>query len=67
MMPFLVDIFFLGVFLVVGTILIILLKAAIYFLPAIVLAVVVWYLTGSLTLGGLAFAVVAVLCMLKKK
>lgn len=66
-LPFMVDVLLLVVFLIAGVIAIILLKAAIFFLPATILALVGWWFTHSLGAAGLAFAVVAILCIFKKK
>jgi len=64
MLPFLIDLALLVVFLIIGIyVLVFLLKAAIYFLPAIILALGAWFLTSSLTLAGIAFLVVALLCV----
>lgn len=67
MLPFIVELLLLALFLMVGVVVITLLKAAIFFLPAIVLAAVVWYFTRSLAFAGLAFAIVSILCVFKKK
>lgn len=65
--PFMVDLLLLVAFLIVGAIAIILLKAVIFFLPAAILALVVWWFTHSLAFAGLAFACVTILCIFKKK
>jgi len=66
-LPFMVDVLLLVVFLIVGAIAIILLKAVIFFLPATILALVVWWFTHTLAFAGLAFAVVSIFCIFKKK
>lgn len=65
-LPFIVDILLLVVFVIAGAAIIILLQAAIFFLPAIVLALVVWWFTHSLAYAGLAFAIIAILSILKR-
>jgi len=55
------------VFLIIGIIVIaVLIGALIFFLPAIIVAVVVWFLTGSLFLGGIAFLLIAVISVAAK-
>lgn len=66
-LPFMVDLLLLVVFMIVGAIAIILLKAAIFFLPATLLALAVWLFFHSLAFTGLTFAVVAIFCIFKKK
>lgn len=67
MLPFIIELLLLVLFILVGVAVIMLLKAAIFFLPAIVLAAVVWYFTRSLAFAGLAFAIISILCVFKKK
>lgn len=62
-----VDLILLVALLIVGAIVIILFEALIFFLPAIVLALVVWSFTGSLTLAGVAFFAVALISILKRR
>ncbi|MHB1868343.1 MAG: hypothetical protein ACYCPP_05295 [Nitrososphaerales archaeon] len=48
--------------LIIGILIIVLvIGALIIFLPAIIVAAVVWFLTGSLLLAGIAFLIVAVI------
>ena len=58
LLPFVIEVLLLGLFILVGVAVIMLLKAAIFFLPAIILAAVVWWFTRSLAFAGLAFAIV---------
>jgi hypothetical protein len=51
---------------IVGVITVSILKALLFLLPAVLVAVVVWFLTGSLVWGGLAFVFVTILSLLKK-
>jgi hypothetical protein len=53
--------------LVVGVIVIMLIGALIFLLPAAILAVVVWFLTGSMFWAGVVFLVIAVISLLKKR
>ena len=62
-----VDLILLVALLIVGAIVIILFEALIFFLPAIVLALVVWSFTGSLPLAGVAFFAVALISILKRR
>ena len=56
------DIFGGIIFLVIGILIIVLLVSiAIFVLPAIIVAVVVWFLTGSFFYAGIAFLVVALI------
>jgi hypothetical protein len=52
--------------LVVGVIVIMIIGALIFLLPAAILAVVVWFLTGSMFWAGVVFLVIAVISLLKK-
>ncbi len=66
-LPWMFDVLLLGILLLLGTAIIILIEAAIFFLPTTVLAVVVFWFTRSFALAGLAFALVAILSLLKRK
>jgi hypothetical protein len=61
-----VDIVFGFALLVVGIIVIMLIGALIFLLPAAILAVIVWFLTGSMFWAGVVFLVIAVISLLKK-
>jgi len=55
------------IFLVIGVLIIVLLVAtAIVLLPAIIVAVIVWFLTGSFFYAGIAFLVVAIISLAAK-
>ncbi len=49
------------VFLVIGILIIIPVGALIVFLPAVIVSVIVWFLTASLFLAGIAFLIVALI------
>jgi signal transduction histidine kinase len=53
--------------LVIGVIVIMIIGALIFLLPAAILAVVVWFLTGSMFWAGVVFLVIAVISLLKKR
>jgi hypothetical protein len=53
--------------LVVGVIVIMIIGALIFLLPAAILAVVVWFLTGSMFWAGIIFLVIAVISLLRRK
>jgi vacuolar-type H+-ATPase subunit I/STV1 len=61
-----VDIAFGFLLLVAGVIVIMLIGALIFLLPAAILALVVWFLTGSMFWAGVVFLVIAVISLLKK-
>jgi hypothetical protein len=52
--------------LVVGVTVIMIIGALIFLLPAAILAVVVWFLTGSMFWAGVIFLVIAVISLLRK-
>jgi hypothetical protein len=54
-------------FLVVGLLVIMVIGALIFLLPAAILAVVVWFLTGSAFWAGVVFLVIAVISLVKKR
>jgi hypothetical protein len=63
----LIDVAFLLLLLVIGLVIIILLaKVFLFILPAGIIALVVWFLTGSVFWAGVAFLVVALISLLKR-
>jgi hypothetical protein len=61
------DIVLLIIFLVIGILIIILIaEVLIFILPAAIVAFVVWFLTGSLFLAGIAFLIVALISLVKR-
>ncbi len=61
------DLVFLFLLLVIGLVIIILLaKVFLFILPAGIIAVVVWFLTGSVFWAGVAFLVVALFSLLRR-
>jgi hypothetical protein len=60
------DIIALVVLVIIGIIIIMLIRLLIMFIPAVLLALVVWFFTGSLFWAGITFLVVAALSILKK-
>jgi len=56
-----------GVLVLIGVIIIMVVGALLFFLPAAVIAGVVWFLTGNELYAALAFLVVAVLSLTRKK
>jgi hypothetical protein len=52
--------------LVIGVIMITIIGALIFLLPAAILAIVVWFLTGSMFWTGVVFLVIAIISLLKK-
>ena len=56
-----------GVLVLIGVIIIMMVGALLFFLPAAVIAGVVWFLTGNELYAGLAFLAVAVLSLTRKK
>jgi hypothetical protein len=57
------DLFGGVILLIIGILIIVLIvAAAIVLLPAIVVAILVWFLSGSFLYAGIAFLVVAVIC-----
>ena len=57
----------LGVLVLIGAIIIMVAGALLFFLPAAVVAGVVWFLTGKELYAGVAFLVVALLSLTRKK
>jgi len=65
-LPSIIDLALLLLLLVIGIIIIIVIvKILLFILPAAIIAVVVWLLTGSLFWAGVAFVVVALISLLK--
>ncbi len=63
----LIDVAFLLLLLVIGLVIIILLaKVFLFILPAGIIALIVWFLTGSVFWAGVAFLVVALISLLKR-
>ena len=61
-----VDIVALVVLVIIGIIIILLIRLLLMFIPAVLLALVVWFFTGSLFWAGIIFLVIAALSILKK-
>lgn len=65
-LPFTVDLVLLFLLLVVGLLIIVFIAKVIAFiLPGVIVGAVVWFLTGSFSLAGIAFIVIAFLSLLK--
>ena len=60
------DITFLIVLIIIGLVIIILIKLFLVLIPAIIVAAIVWFLTGDPFWTGIAFLVVALLSILSK-
>jgi hypothetical protein len=60
------DLIALVVLVIIGIIIIMLIRFILILIPAVLLAVVVWFFTGSLFWAGITFLVVAALSLLKK-
>jgi hypothetical protein len=60
------DIVFLIILVIIGLIIVILIKLFLVLIPAILVAIVVYFLTGDLFWTGIAFLVVAALSILSK-
>ena len=54
------------VLIIIGVIIVVLIGLFIIFLPAILLAAVVWLLTGSIFWAGIVFLIIAALSLFKK-
>jgi hypothetical protein len=66
-LPPLYDLLLLVLLLVIGIVIIILIaKILLFVLPAAIIAVVVWFLTGSLFWAGVAFLVVAFISLIRR-
>jgi hypothetical protein len=57
----------LGILVLIGVIIIMVAGTLLFFLPAAVIAGVVWYLTGNELYTGIAFLVIAVLSLTRRK
>ena len=57
----------LGVLVLIGVIIIMVAGALLFFLPAAIIAGVVWFLTGNELYTGIAFLVIAVLSLTRRK
>jgi len=51
---------------IIGLVIIFLIRVLLILIPAVIVAFVVWFLTGSLWWAGIAFLVIAALSILKK-
>jgi len=60
------DLTFLIILVIIGLVIIVLIKLFLVLIPAILVAIVVWFLTGDLFWTGIAFLVVAALSLLSK-
>jgi hypothetical protein len=60
------DVIALVVLVIIGIIIILLIRLLLILIPAVLLALVVWFFTGSLFWAGITFLVIAALSMLKK-
>jgi len=56
-----------GVLVLIGVIIIMIVGALLFFLPAVVIAGIVWFFTGNELYAALAFLAVAVLSLTRKK
>jgi len=61
-----IDIIALVVLVIIGIIIIMLIRLLLMLIPAVLLAIVVWFFTGNLLWAGITFLVVAALSILKK-
>jgi hypothetical protein len=55
------------IFVIIGSIIISILGTLIFFIPAAVISGVVWYITGNQSYAGIAFLLVAILSIIKRK
>jgi len=60
------DIMALVVLVIIGIIIILLIRFLLMLIPAVLLALVVWFFTGSLFWAGITFLIIAALSILKK-
>jgi hypothetical protein len=60
------DIAALVILVIIGIIIILLIRLLLMLIPAVLLALVVWFFTGSLFWAGITFLIVAALSLLKK-
>ena len=61
-----IDIIAIVVLVIIGIIIILLIRLLLMLIPAVLLALVVWFFTGSLFWTGITFLIVAALSILKK-
>jgi hypothetical protein len=61
-----IDLIALVVLVIIGIIIILLIRLLIMLIPAVLLALVVWFFTGSLFWAGITFLIIAALSLLKK-
>jgi len=67
-LPFLFEVIALLIFLVIGLIIIIVIaKVLLFFLPAAIIAIVVWFLTESWFWAGVAFLIIAFISVTRRK
>jgi len=67
-LPPLLELIALLFLVVIGIIIIIVIaKVLLFFLPAAIIAIVVWFLSGSLFWGGVAFLIIAFISVVKRK
>ncbi len=60
------DLILVAILIIIGIIIIVLIRLFIVFLPAVLLAIVVYLLTSSIFWAGITFLVIAALSLLKK-
>ena len=66
-LPALYELLFLFLLVIVGLVVIILIaKVLLFILPGAIIALVVWFLTGSLLWAGIAFIVVSVISLVRR-
>jgi hypothetical protein len=61
-----IDLIALVVLVIIGIIIILIISLLIMLIPAVLLALVVWFFTGSLFWAGITFLIIAALSLLKK-
>ncbi len=61
-----IDIIALVILVIIGIIIIMLIRLLIMLIPAVLLALVVWFFTGSLFWAGITFLIIAAFSILKK-
>jgi len=61
-----IDLVALVVLVIIGIIIIMLIRLLMMLIPAVLLALIVWFFTGSLFWAGITFLIVAALSILKK-
>jgi hypothetical protein len=66
-LPALYELLFLFLLVVIGLVIIILIaKVLLFILPGAIIALVVWFLTGSLLWAGIAFIVVSIISLARR-